>query len=49
MLQGVTLADPARFDARGPVTVGRDVYIDVNVVLEGHVGSAIACASGRTP
>ncbi len=37
MLQGVTLADPARFDARGPVTVGRDVYIDVNVVLEGHV------------
>lgn len=37
MLQGVTLADPARFDARGPVNVGRDVYLDVNVVLEGHV------------
>jgi bifunctional UDP-N-acetylglucosamine pyrophosphorylase/glucosamine-1-phosphate N-acetyltransferase len=37
MLQGVTLADPARFDARGPVTAGRDVYIDVNVVLEGPV------------
>jgi bifunctional UDP-N-acetylglucosamine pyrophosphorylase/glucosamine-1-phosphate N-acetyltransferase len=37
MLQGVTLVDPARFDARGPVTVGRDVYIDVNVVLEGSV------------
>ena len=37
MLQGVTLVDPARFDARGPVAVGRDVHIDVNVVLEGKV------------
>ena len=37
MLQGVTLVDPARFDARGPVVVGRDVYIDVNVVFEGSV------------
>ena len=37
MAQGVTLADPARFDARGPVEVGRDVYIDVNVVFEGTV------------
>ena len=37
MLQGVTLVDPARFDARGSVTAGRDVHIDVNVVLEGKV------------
>jgi bifunctional UDP-N-acetylglucosamine pyrophosphorylase/glucosamine-1-phosphate N-acetyltransferase len=37
MLDGVTLVDPARFDARGPVSVGRDVHIDVNVVLEGTV------------
>jgi bifunctional UDP-N-acetylglucosamine pyrophosphorylase/glucosamine-1-phosphate N-acetyltransferase len=37
MLEGVTIVDPARFDARGPVTVGRDVHIDVNVVLEGSV------------
>jgi bifunctional UDP-N-acetylglucosamine pyrophosphorylase/glucosamine-1-phosphate N-acetyltransferase len=37
MRAGATLADPARFDARGPVRVGRDVYIDVNVVLEGDV------------
>jgi bifunctional UDP-N-acetylglucosamine pyrophosphorylase / glucosamine-1-phosphate N-acetyltransferase len=37
MAQGVTLVDPARFDARGPVEAGRDVYIDVNVVLEGTV------------
>jgi bifunctional UDP-N-acetylglucosamine pyrophosphorylase/glucosamine-1-phosphate N-acetyltransferase len=37
MLQGVTLVDPARFDARGPLTVGRDVHLDVNVVFEGVV------------
>jgi bifunctional UDP-N-acetylglucosamine pyrophosphorylase/glucosamine-1-phosphate N-acetyltransferase len=37
MLQGVTIVDPMRFDARGPVEVGRDVVIDVNVVLEGTV------------
>jgi bifunctional UDP-N-acetylglucosamine pyrophosphorylase/glucosamine-1-phosphate N-acetyltransferase len=37
MLEGVTLADPARVDIRGEVTVGRDVFIDVNVVLVGKV------------
>ncbi len=37
MAQGVTLRDPARFDLRGEVSVGRDVLIDVNVVLEGRV------------
>jgi bifunctional UDP-N-acetylglucosamine pyrophosphorylase / glucosamine-1-phosphate N-acetyltransferase len=37
MLAGVTLVDPTRFDARGPLKVGRDVFIDVNVVLEGAV------------
>jgi len=37
MLEGVTIVDPARFDARGPVSAGRDVLIDVNVVLEGTV------------
>lgn len=37
MAQGVTLRDPARFDLRGEVTVGRDVLIDVNVILEGKV------------
>jgi len=37
MLEGVTIVDPARFDARGPVSAGRDVHIDVNVVLEGSV------------
>ncbi len=37
MAQGVTLIDPARFDVRGEVSVGRDVTIDVNVILEGQV------------
>lgn len=37
MTQGVTLRDPARFDVRGEVSVGRDVLIDINVILEGKV------------
>ncbi|TAM10847.1 MAG: UDP-N-acetylglucosamine diphosphorylase/glucosamine-1-phosphate N-acetyltransferase, partial [Rhodanobacter sp.] len=34
---GVRLADPARFDQRGTVTAGRDVELDVDVILEGAV------------
>lgn len=34
---GVTLADPARFDLRGSISCGRDVFIDVNCVFEGSV------------
>ncbi|MEM8548102.1 MAG: bifunctional UDP-N-acetylglucosamine diphosphorylase/glucosamine-1-phosphate N-acetyltransferase GlmU [Pseudomonadota bacterium] len=37
MHAGARLADPARIDVRGTVTVGRDVFIDVNAVLEGTV------------
>ena len=37
MLAGVTVADPARLDIRGTVKTGQDVFIDVNVVLIGHV------------
>lgn len=37
MQQGVTLADPARFDLRGELSTGRDVFIDVGVVLEGDI------------
>lgn len=37
MAQGVTLMDPHRFDCRGQVQAGRDVVIDVNVVLYGAV------------
>ncbi|MCE5233293.1 MAG: bifunctional UDP-N-acetylglucosamine diphosphorylase/glucosamine-1-phosphate N-acetyltransferase GlmU [Mizugakiibacter sp.] len=36
-LAGVRLADPARFDLRGRVHAGRDVEIDVDVILEGEV------------
>lgn len=35
--QGARLADPARVDIRGSVTVGADVEIDVDVVFEGRV------------
>lgn len=34
---GVTLADPARFDLRGELVCGRDVFIDVGCVFEGRV------------
>ena len=37
MRAGATLADPARFDQRGRLTLGRDVFIDANVLFEGHV------------
>jgi bifunctional UDP-N-acetylglucosamine pyrophosphorylase/glucosamine-1-phosphate N-acetyltransferase len=37
MQAGATLIDPARLDVRGEVTVGRDVTLDVNVVLQGPV------------
>ncbi len=35
--QGARLLDPARYDQRGTVSVGRDVEIDVDVILEGTV------------
>ena len=37
MQAGVTVIDPARLDVRGAVTCGRDVVLDVNVVLDGPV------------
>jgi bifunctional UDP-N-acetylglucosamine pyrophosphorylase / glucosamine-1-phosphate N-acetyltransferase len=37
MRNGVTLADPWRFDQRGELGCGRDVFIDVNCVFEGSV------------
>jgi len=37
MEQGVTLMDPARFDIRGTIeSLGQDIEIDVNVILEGN-------------
>lgn len=37
MAQGASLADPARFDCRGELAVGEDVWIDVDCVFEGRV------------
>lgn len=37
MANGVTLADPARFDIRGTLNTGSDITIDINVIIEGEV------------
>jgi len=55
MENGVTIADPARLDVRGTVSHGRDVFIDVNVVLEGrielgdgvHIGPNVCVSDSR--
>ncbi len=46
MEQGVRLADPARFDVRGELLCGRDVFIDINCVFEGRVELAEAVEIG---
>jgi len=37
MEAGLTLRDPARFDVRGEIQFGKDVVMDINVVIEGKV------------
>jgi bifunctional UDP-N-acetylglucosamine pyrophosphorylase/glucosamine-1-phosphate N-acetyltransferase len=37
MALGLGVADPARVDIRGSLTVGKDCFIDVNTVFEGDV------------
>lgn len=37
MEQGVRIADPQHIEIRGEVSAGRDVFLDVGVVLEGEV------------
>jgi bifunctional UDP-N-acetylglucosamine pyrophosphorylase/glucosamine-1-phosphate N-acetyltransferase len=37
MRAGVTIADPARIDIRGDVRCGRDVELEINVILAGTV------------
>jgi len=37
MNAGVQLADPQRIDVRGNIEAGSDVFIDINVILEGQV------------
>ncbi|WP_339753945.1 bifunctional UDP-N-acetylglucosamine diphosphorylase/glucosamine-1-phosphate N-acetyltransferase GlmU [uncultured Marinobacter sp.] len=48
MTEGATLADPARIDVRGELTIGNDLWIDVNVVFEGRVtlGSNVSIGPG---
>jgi len=48
MQAGVQLADPKRIDIRGSVEAGSDVFIDVNVVLEGEIslGDAVQIGPG---
>ncbi|MBD8874440.1 bifunctional UDP-N-acetylglucosamine diphosphorylase/glucosamine-1-phosphate N-acetyltransferase GlmU [Rhodanobacter sp. DHB23] len=43
MLGGVRLADPVRIDVRGEVSHGRDVELDIDVILEGetHLGDEV--------
>ena len=37
MVNGVTIMDPQRLDIRGNLKAGKDVLLDINVVLEGDV------------
>ena len=48
MTEGATLADPARVDVRGELSIGNDVLIDVNVVFNGKVtvGSHVSIGPG---
>jgi len=48
LLAGVMLQDPARFDLRGTLEHGRDVVIDTNVIIEGHVtlGNRVKIGTG---
>lgn len=48
MREGVTLLDPARFDLRGELSVGEEVTIDVNVIIEGKVtlGNRVTVGAG---
>lgn len=46
LAQGVMLRDPARLDIRGRVEAGRDVEIDVGVILKGRVVLAEGCYVG---
>ncbi|MDG2962065.1 bifunctional UDP-N-acetylglucosamine diphosphorylase/glucosamine-1-phosphate N-acetyltransferase GlmU [Exercitatus varius] len=48
LLAGVSLADPERFDLRGELEHGKDVEIDVNVIIEGKVklGNGVKIGAG---
>lgn len=46
MTEGVALADPARLDIRGKVDISNDVFIDINVILEGEVSIGTGSSIG---
>lgn len=46
LARGARLADAARVDVRGAVRGGRDVEIDINVILEGEVALGRGCRIG---
>lgn len=48
MKQGVHLIDPSRFDLRGTLNVGKDVEIDINVIIEGdcEIGDNVKIGAG---
>ncbi|MFZ9036026.1 MAG: bifunctional UDP-N-acetylglucosamine diphosphorylase/glucosamine-1-phosphate N-acetyltransferase GlmU [Francisellaceae bacterium] len=46
MENGVSLADPARFDVRGQVDIGCDTWIDINVLIRGTVKIGEDCVIG---
>lgn len=48
LLSGVKIEDPKRFDLRGKITYGKDIIIDVNVIIEGQVilGNNIKIGAG---
>ena len=37
MAKGVSIADPNRFDVRGNLNVGKDCWLDINVIIKGNV------------
>ena len=37
MAEGVSIADPDRFDVRGHLGVGKDCWLDINVIIKGNV------------
>lgn len=46
MLSGVTLADASRFDVRGELVCGKDVFIDINNIFKGKVTLGKGCRIG---
>lgn len=48
MNDGVTVADPARVDIRGELSVGNDSFIDINTIFEGivNIGKNVTIGAG---